>query len=283
MESKNTNLPLIAVPSVRNYYVDEAGDSALFNAKGKVIVGTHGCSSHFILGLLSVFEPISLESDLKALRQSILADPDLRYYGKYQKPIHGFHANDDLPEVRKLVFELLVKHRFRFFAIVKDKLEAVKYVRQMNRNNPAYRYNGDRLYDNLACALFETRLHKNYEHNVHFASRGHADRTEALKTALFSVRERAMKMYNPTSTGSVNILPPTTPLKNVNLQAVDYCVWALQRFYVKQEELYLQKIWPSVSMIGEMDSKTGKKRGIVYTKKEAPFRVQIVAKDIGLK
>ena len=30
-------------PSVRNYFVDEAGDGHLFNRQGRVIVGTKGC------------------------------------------------------------------------------------------------------------------------------------------------------------------------------------------------------------------------------------------------
>ena len=32
---------------VHHYFVDEAGDPSLFNAKGKVIVGTEGCSRYF--------------------------------------------------------------------------------------------------------------------------------------------------------------------------------------------------------------------------------------------
>jgi len=40
--------------SIRHYFVDEAGDAVLFNKKGLVIVGTHGCSRYFILGLLDV-------------------------------------------------------------------------------------------------------------------------------------------------------------------------------------------------------------------------------------
>ena len=181
---KPQELSLQSVPSVRHYYVDEAGDPALFNAKGKVIVGTPGCSSHFFLGLLSSFEPASLETDLKALNQFVLTDQSFKWRGKYKMPVRGFHANDDLPEVREMVFRLLIKHKFKFFAVVKDKLEAVKYVRQKNQTNPQWRYDGDALYDSLISRLFHTRLHKNYVHNVYFASRGHSDRTAALKETL---------------------------------------------------------------------------------------------------
>jgi len=280
---KTPELALVSTPSVRHYYVDEAGDSALFNARGKVIVGTEGCSSYFMIGLLSVFEPVSLESDLKALNQSILADTSINWRGKYKKPLHGFHANDDLPEIRNAVFALLIKHKFRFFAVVKDKLEQVKYVHQKNQSNPTWRYDGDKLYDSLVSRLFHTRLYKNYEHNVCFASRGHSDRTAALRNALEGVQARAKALLNPGSTGIMSNLNSSTPSKTVNLQAVDYCLWALQRFYARKEDVYLKIIWPFVSMVQEMDSKCGKKYGAVFTKKKHPFGVLNLTEDIGSK
>jgi hypothetical protein len=264
-------LALTAAPSIRHYYVDEAGDAVLFNARGKVLVGTPGCSSHFFIGLLSSFEPISLETDLKALKQSVLADTSLKWRGTYKKPVRGFHANDDLPEVREMVFNLLTNHNFRFFAVVKDKSEAIKYVRQRNQTNLKYRYSGDKLYDSLVSSLFHTRLYKDYEHKIYFATRGKTDRTAALRTALLAVQTRAKALLYPESTGWMTIFDATTTDKIVNLQAVDYCLWALQRFYVRKEEKYLRLIWPSVSMVYEMDSKNGKKRGETYTRKKHPF------------
>ena len=40
--------------SICHYYVDEAGDGTLFNARGKVIIGEEGCSRYFMLGILEV-------------------------------------------------------------------------------------------------------------------------------------------------------------------------------------------------------------------------------------
>src|SRR5690606_13895685 len=62
-------------PAVRYYYVDEAGDSTLFNARGRVIVGSEGCSRFFILGKLEVVQPDHLADALLALRKRLLADP----------------------------------------------------------------------------------------------------------------------------------------------------------------------------------------------------------------
>jgi hypothetical protein len=35
----------------RFYYVDEAGDGTLFDGKGRVLIGSEGCSKYFILSI----------------------------------------------------------------------------------------------------------------------------------------------------------------------------------------------------------------------------------------
>ena len=37
-------------PALKQYFVDEAGDPVLFAAKGRVLVGSEGCSRYFAVG-----------------------------------------------------------------------------------------------------------------------------------------------------------------------------------------------------------------------------------------
>ena len=58
--------------SIRHYFIDEGGDRTLFSQKGKVLIGTEGCSCFFILGLLDVPDPATLQrtfDDLRTHRQ----------------------------------------------------------------------------------------------------------------------------------------------------------------------------------------------------------------------
>ena len=64
--------------TIRYYFVDEAGDAVLFNSKGRVIVGSEGCSNYFILGVLDVSDPDSVDQDMSDLRRQLLADPYFR-------------------------------------------------------------------------------------------------------------------------------------------------------------------------------------------------------------
>ena len=48
----------------RYYFIDEGGDSTLFSRRGKVLIGSEGCSRFFMLGLLEVSDPSVLQSSL---------------------------------------------------------------------------------------------------------------------------------------------------------------------------------------------------------------------------
>jgi len=92
-------------------------------------VDTQGCSRFFILGKLEVENPSALAGKLNDLRRDLLSDPYFAgvesFRPERKKTAHGFHAKDDLPEVRYCVFKLLRNEgtALRFHAVVRDKLE----------------------------------------------------------------------------------------------------------------------------------------------------------------
>ncbi|MEW8333947.1 MAG: hypothetical protein AB2692_23665, partial [Candidatus Thiodiazotropha sp.] len=136
-----------------HYFVDEAGDPTLFNRKGHLIIGDAGCSNYFILGKMEVEDPAGVERDLEALRGELLADPYFKdvpsMQTKNRKTAIAFHAKDDLPEIRREVFKLLLKKKLRFYAVVRDKRDLATYVQQQNERDTTYRYRQDEQYDLL--------------------------------------------------------------------------------------------------------------------------------------
>ena len=64
-----------AAAPLKHYFVDEAGDPVLFDSKGRILIGSEGCSRHFAVGLLDVPDPVALATDLGRLRAELLADP----------------------------------------------------------------------------------------------------------------------------------------------------------------------------------------------------------------
>src|SRR5690348_8920697 len=105
----------------RSYFVDEAGDP-IFYSKGKeVIIGEEGCSRTFTVGFLRTYDPQAIRSKLADVRLTILNDRYFKDIPSIVKTLRAFHAKDDVPEVRKLVYEALDKMDFGAQVVVGRK------------------------------------------------------------------------------------------------------------------------------------------------------------------
>lgn len=260
-------------PSICHYFVDEAGDGTLFNAKGKEIIGEEGCSRYFMLGILEVSDPPTLNDALETLRKRLLADPYFRkvpsMQPEYKKTALAFHAKDDVAEVRREVFSELLKHDgLRFYAVVRDKFGVLNEVRSY-RNK---RYHPNLLYDQLTTRLFKDRLHKESAYHITFATRGTTDRTKALKTALEDARKRFEKKWDIRSEATIQIqaLPAAV---NPCIQAADYFLWAIQRCFERREDRYLEYVWSRCHLVWDVDDRRKTKYGVYYSQK-TPLRLE---------
>ena len=274
MESKHISE---TPPSSRRYFVDEGGDGILFSRKGKVLVETEGCSRFFILGLLDVPDPIALNDRFDELRTRLMSDSYFKDVPSMQpderKTAIAFHAKDDLPEVRRDVFQILLDTEgLRFFAVVADKLSVLEYVRQRNKRESTYRYHPNELYDFLVEHLFKGRLHQNKEYNIVFSKRGKSDRTDALRQALETARSRFFTQQRIVSEASLNITV-ATPRERAGLQAVDYFIWALQRLYERGEDRYLTYLWEAFGLVHDIDDTRETRYGVYYTQNK-PLTVE---------
>lgn len=254
-----------------HYFVDEAGDPKLFNGKGRVVVGNEGCSKYFILGKLDIEDPAGLSQELQVLRATLLSDPYFKNVPSMQpearKTAEAFHAKDDVPEVRREVFKLLTEKAggIRFYAVVRDKRELVFYVNQRNERDRVYRYSENDLYDTLVSELFRKFRHSADYVSICFAARGAKNRTRALEQALEHANKEFECSYGFRNNAEIRIISCKSA-KSSGLQAVDYYLWALQRFYERDEERYIDLIWPQTGEIHDLDFIEGGKRGVVYHK-----------------
>jgi hypothetical protein len=258
-------------PAALHYFVDEAGDPTLFASRGKVLLGSPGCSRYFMLGVLQVDDAAELSAELLALRQRLLADPYFKGVPSMQperrKTAFAFHAKDDLPEVRREVFQLLARHPLRFFAVVRDKQAVLRYVQERNAFDESYRFQPNELYDSLVSRLFKDRLHLSAEVRVCFARRGSSDRSKALAEALEKARRRFATRWQRPLAGVV-MARESTPAHDVALQATDYFLWALQRHYEQKESRFLQLLWPQVALVHAVDETHRAAYGEYYTRKK---------------
>ena len=218
------------------YFVDEAGDTTLFSRHGKSLDASAGVSRFFMVARLEVGDIAALQTDMDALRPSLLADPLLKGVPSMLpgagKTARFFHAKDDCAEARHAVFKLLLGHELRLWGVVKEKRHLLHAIRERQAADPVYRYkaNGHALYDELIDRLFDHHAAPIDERHVTFAVRGNKARTAALKTVLDDVDARfeENRGYRPHGHTTVHSAYPSA---SAGLQACDYLLWALQRFY----------------------------------------------------
>jgi hypothetical protein len=279
-------------PEIQHLFVDEAGTPTLFHESGKPIADTYGCSRFFILGKLEVENPQALAVALTDLRQKMLADPLFAgtesFNPERKKTAVAFHAKDDLPEVRFRVFDLLrgFGSQLRFYAVVCDKLKLTEIERRKRAKEPGYRFNENCVYDFLMRELFGKfhRLADRYEVSV--ARRGNSTRNEAIKGALAGAEQDFERKFGfPRSHPDAWRITVLNSKDEPCLQAVDYFLWALQRFYeVKwdpkakkkalnsssgqliREDRFLNAIWPQVGEIHDLHF--GPPHGTFFTARE---------------
>lgn len=238
---------------------------------GRVLVGEQGCSRYFMLGALEVQDPAKLGADLNVLRQQLLADPYFKEVPSMQperrKTAVAFHAKDDLPEVRREVFRVLLQHELQFHAVVRDKQRVLGYVQARNALGDGHRYQPNELYDTLVARLFKNRLHLTPELEVCFAPRGKADRSAALREALQTARSRFETKWRRNVSARIAARQAASAHEPA-LQAADYFLWALQRHYERGESRFVRLIWPKVGVVQAVDETQKAPYGAYYTRKK---------------
>lgn len=256
------------------YFIDEAGSIALFDRRGRIIVGQDGCSKFFMLGKIRVADPDLLRIELDELRQELLADPYFRNIPSMQ-PTGGktailFHAKDDRPEVRREVLKLLLRHDIRFYGVVRNKIDLANFVLQRNVEDPKYRFNENEVYHTLTRELFGRLRQTADELNLVFASRGNTTRNQALREALRQADDDFKRKFGFARQHTINIEAKGSR-EEPCLQACDYFMWALQRHFEQGESGFIEMLWSKVGEIVDLDTHEGNRRGVIYGPKRPIF------------
>jgi hypothetical protein len=226
-------------------FLDEAGDTT-FYGKGKIpIIGADGVSKYFLLGMLSVNQPLEeVRKKIVELQKSIVDDPYLLEIPsiKKKKNANGYflHAKDDVPEVRKMVFELIKSIDCRFDAVV-GKKEYRIYEKKHNGNQAEF-------YADMLSHLLHNSLNGREKLVLNVAHRSrcttHVNLEKGLQKALIIAKHKYPGVSSCKTVFNIQY-PTTEPLINL----ADYFLWALQRKLERGEKRYFDFI---VNRIGDI-------------------------------
>lgn len=219
-------------------FIDEAGDPNFFGKGGVVIIGNEGVSKTFSLGMVSIKDEFKYKSNniddirnkIKNLAQSIETNP---YYAtissvkkritKYDKFV--FHAKDDIPEIRKEFFDLILELPFSFQCVVARKIPKL-FIKKHNKKESEF-------YADLLAHLLRDKVHKNLVLNIAQLKRS----TNEVNLELAIDKATAKYIIKNGSTQiKHNIVYNVQSYKEEPLLSItDYCLWAVQRVFEKGE------------------------------------------------
>jgi len=93
-------------------------------------------------------------------------------------------------------------------------------------------------------------------------------KTDALREQLRLTRERFLRELSRATEETALEVIPAYPHESPGLQVADYCLWALQRLFEKEEDRYVQMLWPKVALIHDVDDTCQNRYGCYYNKRK---------------
>lgn len=251
---------------IKHYFVDEAGDLTLFDKRRRIVVGKEGVSRCFMMGLVDLPDPEDAHRKLEELRKELLNDPYFRGVPSMQpeakKTAACFHANNDLPEVRREVLKLLPSLNAKVLVAIKRKNVLAEYHKQLYENT-GEKFKTNAVYDELVKIVFYGKLHSADENRIVFARLGKAKREKALREALIETKQTFDKRWGR-KPDPLTCIEAAYPTESAGLQIADYYLWALQRMYEKQEDRFYSLLQDQYRLIRDLDDTRNKPYGEYY-------------------
>ncbi|HKG59917.1 MAG TPA: hypothetical protein VKB05_09160 [Pyrinomonadaceae bacterium] len=228
-----------------NFFVDEFGDPVFYDKKGRLIVGSEGCSLLLGLGFVEIVDPRHARKAILALQQDIVND---LYLNKIPSVVRhtsvALHAAKDVPEVRYLMYQLIKTLDFKAQFVVSCKSE--KAFRELHNSDENLHY------DRLVGRLFSTVLHRFKINRICFSSRGSRARRLPLEQAIYKAKHDFEEYYGKRIVGTSFQVQAQSPAGEPCLSIIDYVAWALQRAYIRGESRYFEYIEDKVSYICDL-------------------------------
>lgn len=225
------------------YFVDETGDPVFYDRRGNLIVGQEGCSPIFGVGFVETDDPAAIRNALTNLHAQVDDDDYLRQIPSIVKTNRAFHAKDDAPEVRYVVYRRLAELDFKAQFVIARKSE------RLFRNTFGSR-EAD-FYDALVSRLFESVLHRHSSNRIYFSRRGSRLRQQRLEQAISEGIAKFESRWNTKVETDVRVESQTS-VGEPCLQVVDYMNWAVHRAFVKREMRYYRFVEHKVSLLVDL-------------------------------
>ena len=230
-------------------FLDEAGDTTFFGEGRKILLGSEGVSLSFSIGMVEINADIGeTRAKLKVLQKQIEEDAYLNVIPSVKKKTNKngffFHATDDPPEVRQILYKFIKDLDCSLEIIVARKLPDL-FVRKHNGQENEF-------YADVLSHLIKNKFMHGDKLVLNIASRGSSTGNQTLELALKKAVSRAKKKNTPDEFKTelcFNVQNHyTEPLLNI----ADYMCWAVQRVFERGEIRYYDFIKEKVALVVDL-------------------------------
>lgn len=242
------------------FFVDESGDPIFYDKNGKNIVGL-GVSKYLMIGFIETNNPKALRNGITKLHEKIKNDAYYEGVPSFEKSTkYYFHAKDDIPEIRKEVFDTLKTLEFKAHFVFARKHVSVF-------NGTKIQGEPDKFYSHLITMLFKNRLHLAKENYIYFEKRGNKEKQEYLENAIELASQKFKESWEHEHDNKFYV-QSQTKTGEICLQIIDYVSWAVQRVFTKSEMRFFKALENKISFVWDIyDFDNYKKGNTFYTKK----------------
>lgn len=251
-------------------FLDEAGDTTFYGKGKKNIIGTNGVSNTFILGMVKIKDPLDeVREKINALQEKISKE---EYYHvpsvlkKINKNGYYLHATDDLPEVRKEMFDLIKTINCSFEAVVGRK--------NIERYETKHKGREEYFYADLLSHLLKNKLLRHKKLVMHISERGKSTKNHNLELAFLKAKQRFSKNNNKEMKTNI-VFNVNYPTKDPLLNLADYFCWTIQRVFERGEVRYYNFLKEQIKLVIDLyDTKKYGNCKNYYDNKKNPLTVK---------
>lgn len=229
-------------------FLDEAGDTTFYGKGKKNIIGVEGVSKVFILGMIKVKDPLDEVRDKIANLQNKITLDEFYHVPsnlkKIKKTGYYLHATDDLPEVRKEMFDLMRTINCSFEAVVGRK--------DIERYETKHKGKEEYFYADLLSHLLKNKLSKNKKLVVHISERGKSTKNHNLELAFLKAKQRFAKNSGNEEAKTKVVFNVNYPTKDPLLNLADYFCWSIQRVFERGEIRFYNFVKEQIKLVVDL-------------------------------
>jgi hypothetical protein len=265
-EITKTKIPETAKNDHR--FLDESGDTTFYGKSRKVVVGQQGVSLAFSIGMAKINADLCIvRQQIVELQNQVAADRYLNVIPSIKKKIAQgsffFHASDDPPEVRQILYKYLSTLDCTLEVVVGRKLPSLFATKHNNKESE--------FYADLLSHLIKNKLKLGSKLILNVAHRANSTSNSNLQLALAKAVGRAAKKCSPEELKTTVVFNVqnhrTEPLLNI----VDYMCWSVQRVFERGETRHYDFIGEKISLVVDLYDAANYEGSRNYYRKDRPL------------